>query len=106
MVTVAAGDAPLRGGLEAPAPATQPRYAGFDGLRAIAATLIVLHHVGFTSGATYDQWFGPYLGRMDIGVPIFFVISGFLLYRPFVSALFDGRPAPPVVRAAHRRRRG
>ena len=33
----------------------------------------------------------------SFGVSIFFLISGFLLYRPFVVAHFASRPAPPVV---------
>ncbi|TMK55405.1 MAG: acyltransferase, partial [Actinobacteria bacterium] len=35
----------------------------------------------------------PYFAQMDIGVPVFFVISGFLLYRPFVAARLSGRPS-------------
>lgn len=70
------------------------RFPGFDGLRAIAATLIVVHHAGFASGTTFRSDLGLFLGRMDIGVPIFFVISGFLLYRPFVAAQLGTRPAP------------
>lgn len=96
---------------EVPAPARQRRAAGgadkrfacFDGVRAIAATLIVAHHAGFTSGATYKTWYGKFLGRMDIGVPIFFVLSGFLLYRPFVARLFEHRAAPDA-RSFWRRR--
>ncbi len=72
------------------------RVACLDGVRAIAATLIVVHHVGFTSGATSrtGAWYGPLLGRFDIGVPIFFVLSGFLLYRPFAASLLAGGEAP------------
>ena len=32
---------------------------------------------------------GPYFARLDIGVCIFFVLSGFLLFRPFVHAQFS-----------------
>jgi peptidoglycan/LPS O-acetylase OafA/YrhL len=43
---------------------------------------------------------------MEIGVPIFFVLSGFLLFRPWVKTSTDGRPAPSVRRYAwHRVRR-
>ncbi len=70
------------------------RFPGFDGLRAVAATLIVLHHAGFASGATLNRWWGVFTGRMDIGVSVFFVISGFLLYRPFVVTQLAGRRAP------------
>ena len=38
---------------------------------------------------------------MDAGVQMFFLISGFLLYRPFVAAAFDGRdPTRPRVSSA------
>ncbi len=33
------------------------------------------------------------LGHLDIGVPIFFLISAFLLYRPFVAARLGDAPA-------------
>ena len=65
-------------------------FACFDGLRAIAATLIVVHHAGFASGDTFRYGWGAYVGRMDIGVPIFFGLSGFLLFRPYVAAQFSG----------------
>ena len=29
---------------------------------------------------------GPYVARLDVGVTVFFLISGFLLYRPFVES--------------------
>ncbi len=70
-------------------------FAGLDGLRAIAAFLILFHHAGFSSGVTFrSELSGLLLTRMDIGVSIFFVLSGFLLYRPFVVAQFTDQPAP------------
>lgn len=70
-------------------------FAGLDGLRAVAAFLIVFHHAGFSSGLTFRSDLGGLLlTRMDIGVSIFFVLSGFLLYRPFVTAQFENRPPP------------
>ena len=38
-----------------------------------------------------------------MGVAFFFVISGFLLYRPFLAARFAGRPAPRIRDYARRR---
>jgi peptidoglycan/LPS O-acetylase OafA/YrhL len=75
-------------------PGSTRRLGGLDGLRAVAATAVVFHHVGFDSGATFRQPATQFLGRADIGVPIFFVLSGFLLYRPFVARLLDGGAAP------------
>ena len=35
-------------------------------------------------------------GHLNVGVAIFFALSGFLLYRPFASARAHGTPAPSV----------
>ncbi|MEE9417802.1 MAG: acyltransferase [Acidimicrobiales bacterium] len=72
-----------------PSLAPRPRFECIDGLRAVAALLVFLHHVGFLSGATYNTRVGRLLGRFDVGVPIFFAISGFLLFYPHARALFD-----------------
>lgn len=69
---------------------------GFDGLRAIAALLVVLVHVGVASGFTFRSSTGDFLARGEIGVSVFFLISGFLLYRPFVAAALAGRPGPGI----------
>jgi peptidoglycan/LPS O-acetylase OafA/YrhL len=66
----------------------------FDGLRALAALSIVLTHVAFASGANSPNLLGIFFARMDGGVAIFFVLSGFLLYRPFVVAHLTDRPSP------------
>lgn len=68
----------------------------FDGLRAIAAIVVVVHHSAFRVGKTLSGGAAPYLSRMDVGVAIFFAISGFLLYRPFVARSFTDEPAPDV----------
>ena len=73
---------------------TPHSLAGFDGLRAIAALLIICHHTGFVSGTTFRTRWGYYFTRMDIGVPVFFAISAFLLTRPFAAALLDDQPLP------------
>ena len=53
-----------------------------------------------------DQEMGLIYSRMEIGVPIFFALSGFLLFRPWVRAAAKGDPAPSVRRYAwHRVRR-
>lgn len=82
---------------------TSSRIVGLDGLRAIAAFAVFFHHVGFHSGRTYDGAIGRYIGRLDIGVPIFFVLSGFLLFTPIAAAILDERPLRPTVEYLWRR---
>ena len=91
--------------LAAPAPADaapvetrrpRPRFPCFDGYRALAALAVLLVHVTFISGFTFRHHLGYYTARLDVGVSLFFLISGFLLYRPFVSANVDGRTAPAL----------
>jgi len=73
------------------------RYAALDGLRAIAAYSVILTHVGFNTGRTMaGDRLGPVLARMDIGVTIFFLLSGFLLYRPFVRYSIGGGARPHI----------
>lgn len=75
-------------------PPGNPRFPLFDGLRAIAALSVFLGH---TVTETYSltahrNLFLAAVQLADQGVAIFFAISGFLLYRPFVAARFRGRP--------------
>ncbi len=76
----------------------------FDGLRAIAALSVAITHSAFISGFNVrSSGWGAITARMDIGVAVFFVISGFLLYRPFVAARLAGAPGPGVASFARRR---
>jgi peptidoglycan/LPS O-acetylase OafA/YrhL len=66
----------------------------FDSLRAIAAlTVFVIHDIYQVAVNRPENhaWyrFGVHL---DVAVPIFFAVSGFLLYRPFLAASLAGRP--------------
>lgn len=70
------------------------RFSGLDGLRALGALAILATHVGFQTGAALHGPFSALLARLDSGVAVFFVISGFLLYRPYVAARLSARPAP------------
>jgi peptidoglycan/LPS O-acetylase OafA/YrhL len=83
--------------------AQSPRFPLFDSLRAIAALSVVVFHIGFFLKALQSEFPGRFLAQLNIGVTIFFVISGFLLYRPFVHARFLGQPRPPLVPYAIRR---
>ncbi len=69
-------------------------FVCLDGVRALAAGLVFVHHIGFLTGATFTTGVGKLLGRLDVGVPIFFAISGFLLFRRPAAAIFDDTPLP------------
>ena len=79
------------------------RFPGLDGLRGVGALMVLTTHVGFHSGAALNTEFRGILSRMDAGVAIFFVISGFLLSRPFFDAWMSGRSGPSVLRYARNR---
>ena len=73
----------------------RPRhFPCFDGLRAIAAITVVLVHTAFISGFTTSSPDGIYSARLEVGVSVFFLISGFLLYRPFAASHLAGRRSP------------
>ncbi|SHM39223.1 acyltransferase family protein [Cryptosporangium aurantiacum] len=84
--------------MTAPAPRAGTRAGGhldvLDGVRALAAFAVVATHAGFQTGRAVEGFFAPFLARLDFGVTLFFLLSGFLLYRPFVEAAVDLRPRP------------
>ena len=84
-------------------PPGNPRFPLFDGLRAVAALSVVAYHTAFYSQAYQQSSFGPLLARLNIGVAIFFVVSGFLIYRPFAAARHGGAAAPALRDYARRR---
>jgi peptidoglycan/LPS O-acetylase OafA/YrhL len=85
-------------------PPGNPRFPLFDGLRAVAALSVLVYHAGYLSRANEGEGgLSPYLARLNIGVAVFFVISGFLLYRPLLAARI-GDGAPIRVRDYARRR--
>src|SRR5690349_4981301 len=97
-------DPVAQGGLESVGKAE--RVASLTGIRAVAALLVVATHAAYTTGLYPQGYLGLVYSRMEIGVPIFFVLSGFLLFRPWVQAAATGRPAPSVRRYSwHRVRR-
>jgi peptidoglycan/LPS O-acetylase OafA/YrhL len=70
-------------------PPGHPRFPLFDALRAVAAITVLLVHAAIFADAT-DAFYWRLVAHLDIGVPFFFLLSGFLLYRPFVAARVVG----------------
>ena len=85
---------------------TVDRTVSLTGLRAVAALLIVGTHAAYGTGQLADGYLGALYARLEVGVPIFFVLSGFLLFRPWVRAAADATPPPSLRRyVIHRLRR-
>ncbi len=75
-----------------PVRANVEQFPCFNGIRAIAALMVIVYHAVF-----FASWFrtpgGTLFWNLNSGVWIFFVTSGFLLYRPFaVAHLSEGSP--------------
>jgi len=70
------------------------RLGGLDGIRGVAALTVLVAHVWLFSGPATVQ-VGPLnryvLEYMPSALTMFFVLSGFLLYRPFAMAILTGR---------------
>ena len=80
------------------------RYPEVDALRALAAIAVLGTHAAIFAGAAYPgSEVGRYAQRLEVGLTIFFVISGFLLYRPFVAARVRRREGPRIAAYAWRR---
>lgn len=83
------------------ASASSAKVAGLDGARAIATLSVFFFHAGWRTPALGSL--SPVIGHADIGVEIFFILSGFLVARPLVAHAMAG--GPPVQLADFWRRR-
>lgn len=94
---------------EAPSPAVtpssgEPRYPLLDAMRGVAVLAVVAFHVAGITGALGSRVAGSMLAVVgNLGVVLFFVVSAFLLYRPFARAHAEGWPHPGVRRFLRRR---
>jgi peptidoglycan/LPS O-acetylase OafA/YrhL len=71
------------------------RLHGVEGLRAVAACSVLVYHSWAV--ASPDAKLGPLvrvLPDLQFGVTLFFTLSGFLLYRPFVSSVLRSEQLP------------
>jgi peptidoglycan/LPS O-acetylase OafA/YrhL len=78
-----------------PAVDTAVRTAELDGLRAVAVLLVFGYHIGLKATPLHP-YVAPDFFYLQAGVDVFFVLSGFLIYTPFVRAHLAGdRPPRP-----------
>jgi peptidoglycan/LPS O-acetylase OafA/YrhL len=79
------------------------RFELFDALRGCAVLCVVALHIGQESGANANAWYGGVTSQLRVGVAVFFVISAFLLDRPFARAALGAAREPDLRRYALRR---
>ena len=91
------------GGTTLRVPPTNLRFELIESLRAIAALSVLLHHTGGWSKVNLFTWYGAFTSKLHLGVTLFFLISGFLLYRPHAVQMLGGRAASPAGDYALRR---
>ena len=78
------------------------RVHAIDGLRAVAALAVFVFHLTWRSPVLHDAA-RPVTGHLDLGVEIFFMISGFLIFGPFAKALARNEAFPSMLAYAARR---
>lgn len=98
----AASAAPAAGpAAQAGAVAAAVRFPTFEGLRALCAFGVLAYHAGTFTDLTWGRdaevgGLGPWVQHLNVGVSVFFVLSGFLLFRPFVLAHLGGAARPQI----------
>ncbi|MBU9767022.1 acyltransferase [Mycobacterium sp. TNTM28] len=90
-----------QGGLEQVSHAD--RVASLTGVRAVAALTVMGTHAAYGTGLLSQGYLGLMSARLEVGVAIFFVLSGLLLFRPWVQAAAAGAEAPSTRRYARNR---
>jgi peptidoglycan/LPS O-acetylase OafA/YrhL len=70
------------------------RRPALDGLRALAALGVVVHHCWQNAGHPWAP-LGIWWIELALGVALFFCLSGFLVYGPWARAAVDPEARPP-----------
>ena len=89
-------------------PHAGPRLRTIDGLRGVAALSVLAYHAWLYSlprvtASTRETTFDAVAHELRLGLVLFFVLSGYLLYGPWARAALEGRPRPRLVPYALRR---
>jgi peptidoglycan/LPS O-acetylase OafA/YrhL len=84
-------------------PSPQQRIPGIQGVRAVSAASILVFHIWlFSTSPGQTVRHGPLYRyiypSLPLGVTLLFILSGFLLYRPFAAAVMRGRRVPSLTR--------
>lgn len=76
-------------------PAGHPKFPLLDGLRGLGLVAIVFAHGTGAANGLGGTW-GQAVYALSVALALFFVLSGFLLYRPFVAARVGTGPTVSV----------
>jgi peptidoglycan/LPS O-acetylase OafA/YrhL len=84
------------------------RFQAGDPLRGLAALAVLIFHGAIYARGrenprldpldAYGETMAGLVGRLNQGVLLFFVLSGYLISRPFIRALLEGRRPPEMPR--------
>ena len=70
------------------------RFVGLDGLRGyLALCVILVHTMGIFAPVVLHHSHADLLGQ---AIVVFFALSGFLIYLPFMYRILDARPLPSI----------
>jgi peptidoglycan/LPS O-acetylase OafA/YrhL len=69
---------------------SQHRFHVLDGMRGLAAILVMLHHYYFTKSAAPTAWASAHLREAFLGVDFFFILSGFVICHSYGEKLLSG----------------
>lgn len=82
---------------------TRRDFPELDAMRAMASIAVVATHTAFWAGTYSSGFLGAATQRLEVGVAVFFTLSGFLLGRPYMRSALHGLPHEGAGRYAWKR---
>ncbi len=93
-VTTVAAAPPTGDAVPAAPPKPRPTFPCLEGLRGIGAAMVCWSHTTHVAGSAAPEWMVRAITMMEFALPMFFGISGFLIYMPFARAHLEGSRGP------------
>ncbi len=70
-------------------------FPNLDAYRGIGMIMVMTNHAAFASNLRAKApVLNSFIARFDISIPVFFMVSGFLLFLPYVRSLLEDRAHP------------
>jgi peptidoglycan/LPS O-acetylase OafA/YrhL len=83
-------------------PPGNPRFPLVDSVRGMAALAVVAVHAVIQTPAYGTSW-GQVIGHLGFALPLLFIVSGFVMYRPFCAQRWEGAPRVRLGKYASKR---